>query len=112
MAHYMLNLRPIHYFQLAPNMRVARIELCIYVISKSVYDRPDDRKKSREANGTTGFPGPRAKYYIPLVVGQRSMGLQEYSSRSKVVHLVVRSYCLYGSTVVRKHGSSVRGGGN
>ena len=67
----------------------------------------DDSKISKEVNHPTGFPGPRAKYYIPLVVGQRSMGLQEYSSRSKVVHLVLRSYCLYGSTVVRKHGSSV-----
>ena len=36
MDHFTLNLRPKEYFQLAPNMRTAYIELCIYVMSKSV----------------------------------------------------------------------------
>ena len=34
-AHYMLNLRHVLSFELAPNMQIACIELCIYVISKS-----------------------------------------------------------------------------
>ena len=40
MDHFTLNLRPKEYFQLAPNMRTAYIELCIYLISKSVTYRP------------------------------------------------------------------------
>ena len=40
MDHFTLNLRPKEYFQLAPNMRTAYIELCIYLISNSVTYRP------------------------------------------------------------------------
>ena len=40
MDHFTLNLRPKEYFQLAPNMRTAYIELCIYAMSKSVTYRP------------------------------------------------------------------------
>ena len=36
MDHFTLNLRPKEYFQLAPKMKTAYIELCIYVMSKSV----------------------------------------------------------------------------
>ena len=79
-----MNLRPKEYFQLAPNMRTACIELCIYAMSKSVTYRPGRLRTLAERNQWTRFPGPRAKYYIHLLVGQRSMGLQEYSSRSKV----------------------------
>ena len=36
MDHFTLNLRPKEYFQMAPDMRTAHIELYIYLISKSV----------------------------------------------------------------------------
>ena len=39
------------YFQLAPNMQIACIELFIYVISKSVYDRPGCIQISIMQNG-------------------------------------------------------------
>ena len=45
MGHFTLNLRPKEYFQMAPNMRTAYIELCIYLISKSVTYRPGRPQK-------------------------------------------------------------------
>ena len=75
MDHFTLNLRPKEYFQLAPNMRTAYIELCIYVISKSVTYRPGRLRTLADRNQPTRFPRPRAKYYIHLVVGQWSKGL-------------------------------------
>ena len=75
MDHFTLNLRPKEYFQLAPNMRTAYIELCIYLISKSVTYRPGRLRTLADRNQPTRFPRPRAKYYIHLVVGQWSKGL-------------------------------------
>ena len=51
MDYFTLNLRPEEYFQLAPNMRTAYIELCIYAMSKSVTYRPELSEKNRLAWG-------------------------------------------------------------
>ena len=80
MDHFTLNLRPKEYFQLAPNMRTAYIELCIYLISKSVTYRPGRLSTLADRNQSTRFPQPRAKYYIHSVVGQRSMDIYIRSS--------------------------------
>ena len=40
MDHFTLNLRLKEYFQMAPDMRTAYIDLYIYLISKSVTYRP------------------------------------------------------------------------
>ena len=52
----MLNLRPVLCFELAPNMQIACIELCIYIISKSVYDRTGRYKKKRMLFGAETIP--------------------------------------------------------
>ena len=72
MAHYILNLRPFLCFELAPNMQIACIEVCIYVISKSVYDRPGrfNKKKSESGHGI-----PRASHETLYTVYRRSYGL-------------------------------------
>ena len=72
MDHFTLKLRPKEYFQLAPNMRTAYIELCIYVIFTY---RPGRLRTLADRNQPTRFPRPRAKYYVHLVVGQWSKGL-------------------------------------
>ena len=72
MDHFTLNLRPKEYFQLAPNMRTAYIELCIYVISKSVTYRTGRLRTLADRNHPTRFPGPRAKYLHTF--GRRSTG--------------------------------------
>ena len=72
MDHFTLNLRPKEYFQLAPNMRTAYIELCIYLISKSVTYRPGRLRTLADRNRPTRFPRPRAKYLHTF--GRRSTG--------------------------------------
>ena len=72
MDHFTLNLRPKEYFQLAPNMRTAYIELCIYLISKSVTYRPGRLRTLAARNQPTRFPRPRAKYLHTF--GRRSTG--------------------------------------
>ena len=99
MDHSTLNLRPVRFFELAPNMRTAYIELCIYLISISVTYRPGRLRTLADRNQRGRFPGPRAKYYPHSVVGHRP-------KRTKVVRSL-RSYGLYGSTAVLEYGSTV-----
>ena len=73
MDHFTLNLRPKEYFQLAPNMRTAYIELCIYLISKSVTYRPGSTQKKVDAiRRRYDFPELARNTYIHLVVGLRA----------------------------------------
>ena len=72
MDHFTLNLRPKEYFHLAPNVRTAYIELCIYLISKSVTYRPGRLRTLADRSQRTRFPGPRAKYLHTF--GRRSTG--------------------------------------
>ena len=78
MDHLTLNLRPKEYFQLAPNMRIAYIELCICLISKSVTYKPGRYKSWRRGSDSPELArntyihvvvGLRAKYHIHLVEG-------------------------------------------
>ena len=73
MDHFTLNLRPKEYFQLAPNMRTAYIELYVYLISKSVTYRPGRPQKKVNAIRTRyDFPELARNTYIHLVVGLRA----------------------------------------
>ena len=72
-----MNVRPKEYFQLAPNMRTAYIELCIYLISKSVTYRPGRLRVLADRNQPTRFPRPRAKYLH--IFGRRSTGEIRYA---------------------------------
>ena len=94
MDHFTLNLRPKEYFQLAPNMRTAYIEVYVYLISKSVTYRLGRLRTLADRNQPTRFPRPRAKYYINLVVG-------------RTVVRSLRPYGLYGITAVLQYGSTV-----
>ena len=89
MDYFTLNLRPKEYFQLAPNMRTTYIELCMYLFSKSVTYRPGRLRTLAAHNQPTRFPGPRAKYYIHLVVGLRA---KYYMHLVVVVGLRVKVY--------------------
>ena len=67
-----MNLRPKEYFQLAANMRTAYIELCIYLISKSVTYRLGEHSKIKRPE--SGNRIPRTSREILHTFGRRSTG--------------------------------------
>ena len=83
-------MRPKEYFQLAPNMRTAYIELCIYLISKSATYKPG-----------------RYKCFGRETISQTSREILYTFGRRSTVVRSLRSYGLYGSTAVLQYGSTV-----
>ena len=67
-----MNLRPVRSFQLVRNMRIGYIELCIYVISKSVYDRPGRQQNFKRTKSEDRIP--QTSREILYTFGRRSYG--------------------------------------
>ena len=86
-----MNFRPVRSFKLVPNMRIGYIELCIYVIPKSVYDRPGRHENFKRSESAGRIP--QTSREILYTFGRRSYGLY-----GRTVFTVVRQY---GFTVVR-----------
>ena len=77
-------MRPEDFFQLAPNMRTAYIELCIYAMSKSATYWPERTKKKVKAiRRRNDFLELARNTYIHLVVGLRANTIYKYDVKKR-----------------------------